>query len=244
MNRLLILLLIICCFSCGINRKTISSLNSNTINLDKLIKNINSNTVSPDWTSIKGKIHFRSQNQKINLNTNIKIKKDSIIWMSVSLPIVGELFRGVITKDSIYYLDRKNSKYFENNHKYLNRFFTSNSYFELISQIISSSTIFSDSIEYKVLEGKHIVISDSCRYTIDPNTFTINEFLTSNVINDTLTIKYLNYHLVDEFLYPKKINISLRLEDEYNLSINYTKISLNKPQDFSFNIPENYEKIP
>ena len=103
MNRIIILLFVICFFSCGINKKYNTSSYSNKFNLNELVENVNSSVPSPDWTSIKGKINIRSKSQKITLNTNIKIKKDSIIWVSVSLPIVGELFRGVITKDSIYY---------------------------------------------------------------------------------------------------------------------------------------------
>jgi hypothetical protein len=244
MNRIIILLFVICFFSCGINKKYNTSSYSNKFNLNELVENVNSSVPSPDWTSIKGKINIRSKSQKITLNTNIKIKKDSIIWVSVSLPIVGELFRGVITKDSIYYLDRKNSSYFIADHFYLNKFFTSDSYFYLANKIISSSTFFKNDIDYKFSEGRHIIFSQSSKYIIDPISFSINECSLISSSEDTLTINYLNYHLIDSYVYPKKINMRMVLDEEYNLSISYNKISLNKPQEFSFIIPKNYEKKP
>lgn len=234
----------ICFFSCGLNKKNIVNSSSEKLNFNELVENINKNTPSPAWTSIKGKINIKSENYKITLNTNIKIKKDSIIWVSVSLPIVGELFRGVITQDSIYYLDRKKSSYFKADHTYLNKYFISDSYFDLVNKIISSSAIFNDDVNYKFSSGSHIVFSESSKYVIDPISFSVNEFSLISSNNDTLKINYINHYLVDGYTYPKKMNLSVKLDSEYNLSVSYNKISLNKPQEFSFIIPENYEKKP
>ena len=244
MNKVLILLSMICFFSCGLNKKNIVNSSSEQLNLSELVENINKNTPSPSWTSIKGKINIKSENQKITLNTNIKIKKDSIIWVSVSLPIIGELFRGVITQDSIYYLDRKKSSYFQADHSYLNKYFISDSYFDLVNKIISSSTIFNDDINYKLSSGRHIIFSESSKYVIDPFSFLVNEYSLISSKKDSLKINYINHNLVDGYIYPKKINLSLKLEEEYNISLSYNKISLNKPQEFSFIIPKNYEKKP
>ena len=127
---------------------------------------------------------------------------------------------------------------------HVNKYFISDSYFDLVNKIISSSTIFNDDINYKLSSGRHIIFSESSKYVIDPFSFLVNEYSLISSNKDSLKINYINHNLVDGYIYPKKINLSLKLEEEYNISLSYNKISLNKPQEFSFIIPKNYEKKP
>ena len=52
------------------------------------------------------------QEREVSLNINIKCRKDSIIWASISAPLGIELFRIQISKDSIYFINRSNKTYF------------------------------------------------------------------------------------------------------------------------------------
>ncbi|WP_341226260.1 DUF4292 domain-containing protein [uncultured Arcticibacterium sp.] len=63
------------------------------------------------YLKLKSKIDFQSENLSQSFPANIHIKKDSVIWISVSVGI--EAARCLITQDSIQFLDRINRKYYE-----------------------------------------------------------------------------------------------------------------------------------
>ena len=60
-----------------------------------------------DYLTAKSKFSLRSSTQDFeNTNVNIRIKKDSLIWLSVT-GVGFEVGRGLITPDSIVFLDKK-----------------------------------------------------------------------------------------------------------------------------------------
>ena len=56
----------------------------------------------PKWISLKGKISIKNQVQNIDLNIQVKAKKDSIIFFSIKAPLGIELLRGKILPDSVF----------------------------------------------------------------------------------------------------------------------------------------------
>ena len=50
-----------------------------------------------------------SNTDKVSLGISLKIRKDSLIWASISAPIIGEINRIMITSDSLYMINRPNS---------------------------------------------------------------------------------------------------------------------------------------
>lgn len=53
-----------------------------------------------DYFKGKTKVHYESNDQSLNATVSIRIRQDSAIWMSVS--VMAEAVRAVITKDSVY----------------------------------------------------------------------------------------------------------------------------------------------
>ena len=114
-SHITLFFLVIILSSCNLFKK--SNIENNLLNdsslLEKeLIKKINSQNISPDWTSLNSKIKVNKEGQEVTINAHIRIKKDSIIWISVKAPLGIEIFRTMITSDSIYYMNRMNKNYF------------------------------------------------------------------------------------------------------------------------------------
>ena len=80
-----------------------------SINVTEIIDKINSNQINSNWLYLKGKIKILSNNDKVSLGVSLKIRKDSLIWASISAPIIGEINRIMITPDSLYVINRTNS---------------------------------------------------------------------------------------------------------------------------------------
>lgn len=63
--------------------------------------------------------------ENISFNGNLRIKRDSIIWISLSSIFGIEVARIMLTPDSLKFIDRLNKKYFTGDYKYLNKIFLS-----------------------------------------------------------------------------------------------------------------------
>ncbi|MBT5699009.1 MAG: hypothetical protein HOJ12_03360, partial [Flavobacteriales bacterium] len=83
-SHITLFFLVIILSSCNLFKK--SNIENNLLNdsslLEKeLIKKINSQNISPDWTSLNSKIKVNKEGQEVTINAHIRIKKDSIIWI-------------------------------------------------------------------------------------------------------------------------------------------------------------------
>ena len=79
MNKLHFILLfsILILFSCNLFKKTNIGLkeNNNILLLEKdLIKKVNSQNISPEWTTLNSKITINKQDQENTVNSQIRIK--------------------------------------------------------------------------------------------------------------------------------------------------------------------------
>jgi len=92
--------------------------------IGKLIDSITSNYLNFDTISIKFKIYVDFSDESHNLDGVYRIKKDSLIWISLTAPLGIEAARILLTQDSIYFLNKLKKEYFikpfsffENNYK-------------------------------------------------------------------------------------------------------------------------------
>ena len=80
-----------------------------------------------NWSSFSSKINidYESDTRSLPINSfsgQIRMSKDKFIWLSISVPILGEAGRALITKDSVKILDRYNRRYMLTNFSYLQKF--------------------------------------------------------------------------------------------------------------------------
>ena len=89
--------------ACG--RKTVSS--SGVPVADELtIQNIDFN-----YLTSSSKIRYRNDGESVSATANIRVKQDSIIWISVTPGFGIEAARGLITRDSVSFINRLDKEY-------------------------------------------------------------------------------------------------------------------------------------
>jgi len=64
-----------------------------------------------NYLVIKSKVNFKSKGNSTNLTANIRIKKDSLIWLSITPGMGIEVVRAIVTTDSIKVINRLDNKY-------------------------------------------------------------------------------------------------------------------------------------
>lgn len=82
-------------------------------------------------------VEYSQDNKEQSFRCNLRIKKDSIIWLSASkMGIEG--FRIKLTQDSIFIIDRLHKQYFKGNYQYLNNKFNTDFDFFIIQSILTN----------------------------------------------------------------------------------------------------------
>ena len=89
MNKLFsYLFLILILSSCSIKVRE-SDYSKAPKNTKELIAKVISKNKIPERLSLTGKVNLIKNEKDITLNINIKCRKDSLIWVSVSTPVIG-----------------------------------------------------------------------------------------------------------------------------------------------------------
>ena len=161
----------------------------------------------------KGKIKFNSTNQQQGLNVSIKTNKDSIIMFSALAPLGIEVFRGQITNDTLYFIDRMNKKYQITALNSLNIIGISKySVKDMINALFVADHSIPKQIEFKEIFGKQ-----------------------------QAKISYSNYKYVENIKMPFSLVISAE-NKEINLDYTQVSF-LDKLKIKKFKIPKGYEKL-
>ena len=74
-----------------------------------------------DQFSAKFNVTYQVDRKKTTVSGNLRIKHDSIIWISITPALGIEAVRFMLTPDSIQYINRLSNTYFVNSFGYINQ---------------------------------------------------------------------------------------------------------------------------
>ena len=236
-NIFILIILILSFSSCDLLKKSNTKnnlLNNNSLSEKELIKKINSKNISPEWTSLNSKIKINKEGQEIKINAQIRIQKDSVIWISLKAKLGIEIFRIMITPDSIYYISRMNKTYFVKSISYIKEVVKADVSFIKLQEILFASPNIT------------VLNSDKENYEILKDIFRVSKMDLQETEDKKVRIIYSDYKVFSELgglYFPNKIFIDIKSEEIFTAEINYTKIEFNKASSISFIIPKSYVPI-
>lgn len=207
--------------------------------------------------SAKTKLQFETEGSNVSATANIRIRKDSLIWFSLTPALGIEVARGIITQDSMVLVDRINKTYSVYGFAALSKKFNFNLSYHLIEALIlgnSSQPLSSDDQAYR--EGTDFLLDQltgpvKVQERIDGNTLKIENIrMVDDLTKNSLAINYSEFDKLDEFDFPYQAIISLNytpasgvgnLKTQVNLDHNKVVIETKRLR-FPFNIPSKYER--
>lgn len=210
-----------------------------------------------DDLSSKTKLQFEGEGSSVSATANIRIRKDSLIWFSLTPALGIEAARGIITLDSMVLVDRINKTYSIYNFETLSKKFNFNLNYHLIESLIlgnSSQPLSNEDQAYR--EGTNFRLDQvtgpvKIQERIDGSTLKIeNIMMLDEVTQNSLMINYSEFDKLEEFDFPYQAMISLnytppsgtgRLNTQVNLNHNRVVIET-KRLKFPFTIPSKYER--
>lgn len=121
-----------------------------------------------EYLQTKSKIRFESEDKSLSSAAVIRMKKDSIIWVSIS-PIFGiEAARGFINQDTIVFLDRVNKEVHRYNYKTLSEMLNFEVNFQMVQSLILGNQVldFTSKDKFSKKKGELLIEQQRQRFEI------------------------------------------------------------------------------
>lgn len=220
-----------------------------------------------DYFNAKFNLNFQKNKKKTSFKGQVRIQKDSMIWVSFS-PLLGiEVARLLITNDSVKFINRMNKTYFRGDYQYLNEFLDTNLDFDILQALIMGNDLrhyengkFRASIdkhEYKLSTAARHKLKKFVRSQesapkvyiqniwLDPENFKISQVTLKEIKKEhkKLQANYEEFLEISEQLFPKNVYFDVQAESRIKVKVGYSKIDVNKALNFPFRVPKKYKSV-
>lgn len=235
---------------------------------DYLYSKMKENQVNVDYFNAKlNIIYYQDKKSKTELKGQLRMKTDSIIWLTVSPALGIEALRMVLTPDSIKMVNRLNKTYLLGDYKLIKDLLNTTIDFSIIEDLLLGNDLSQYSVKkIKVKVDKDmynisilkrrklkkyirnqnnmslILIND---FWIDPYTYRIKKMKLTEFgdLSKSLVVYYDDYSVIDGQMVPLSITIDVYAENRLTIKIKYKKVVIDKPLRFPFKISKKYKKM-
>jgi len=204
----------------------------------------------------------KGNNEPVQLRAQMRLKNDSIIWISI-VPGMGiEAARVVLTTDSVKLLNRLKKNYLIGSYHLLDSLMHTSINYDILQALLLGNNVTYplidsaakvDRQQYLLEMKMQIPAGDSVsgsqfmtqKIWLDPETFNIKTLLLreSNMPGKDLQIFYNKYQKIDGYTIPLKMQIVINARQKIIISITYKKVDINIPHGFPLIIPGKYKKL-
>ena len=239
------------------------------ISTKQIIEKANANLFDFQWISGKISAEVNAENKKTSFNTNFRIRKDSVIWMSISPALGIEVARVIISQDTVKFINRMNNTFFEGDYKYINKMFNVDADYDMIQALLLGNPNFDvsneddENFKSKIDENSYLISTMKKRkldkvimgknepselvahsFWFNHESFKLEKFQFNDFsLNRLLVVDYKDFKEVDDTIFPNFITITLSGSNEGAIKVNYNKIKKEDSQSVPFNIPSKYQRI-
>ena len=220
-------------------------INHNQYNLPtsdlEIIDQAYSNNPNYKHLNLKGIASIIIDDVETKFNINLKMIKDSVMWLSVRERVIGiELLRAKLTPDSLYLLNRLEKSFFIKSTSQFNDISTFYLNFDDFQYILFSNFTYPNSpYTYSIKNENYQLSSQNESYNFD-NKFRLTEAKITN-FEYLINISFMKYNNIDNF--PGELALSILSKSNLDANIIYTKVDFNEYPSILFNIPNSYYEI-
>ncbi|HET6993029.1 MAG TPA: DUF4292 domain-containing protein [Bacteroidia bacterium] len=255
---------------------SVDTLQSGNCKIDRrlphpLINDMWKNEFHFNWFSAKMDCEASDDSSKYNFDVTVRIRKDSVIWLMITDPVVGvPVARVFITRDSVKFVQKLPSeKCFVGDFAFISNLLHTEIDYEMMqSLLVGNSVSFYQEDEKlnssvnraecnytlstirkrklkKVLNDPQVAPSEPLQtISLDPVSFKILKILFIDAQNRTFTANYDDFTPEDSMMFPHKAIFFARgSQKSARLDVTFKRIKLNQPLEFPFNMPDDCQPI-
>lgn len=259
------LLMVTISVSCSVSRRTIRKPIKEE-GADYLLSNLKKNELQYEYISAKFSASFYQNKSRTSFSGQLRIMKDSMIWVSISPALGIEMARLIITNDSVLYMNRLDNTYFASDFDYINKKINTTLDFDMLQAFLTGNDFsFYESSTFKAGIDNHeytlsttgrrklkryvrnnMEISVPVQYIwLNPETFKISRVLIRELtpIGRKVEGNYV-YESREQLLVPKKLHFELEtLENKSSIELDYIRFEIPDKLSFPFKIPDKYSRV-
>jgi len=272
MNRTYLIILILAIGSLAINScKTSKVAEEKTVAktqaVDTIFHNMQEHQLKYKWFAGKFMAIYKSGDKKQTFSGQFRIRKDSVIWLGIYATMNIEVFRILITPDSIKMLNRLDKSYFCKDVKFINEKFNTDVDFDVLQSLLmgvdfayyetDKFTLSINENRYKLSTlgrgklKKYIRSQDDLKKVmvqnmwINPENYKITKQNIKQVKspNKKVVAIYNDFKDVNGQLFPFEIHFKLVDEKPVTLDLKYRSIIIDTKITFPFKVPKKYKHL-
>ncbi len=250
MKKAVVIFSFLTLWSCSTNKKVVDNSPIPEINNQQLVEILSKNNFQFDWFVSKAKLKVKSPEESFSGKLYFRMKRDSIIW-AVIKKYSAEAIRTLITHDSIYTLDRLNTKYSIQPYTKIDQVTNIDlSFIDMQDYLFGNIDIDSSNIiNIQIINRKYVanITKEGIDliFTIDPRSHHIDKVLYKREDGSTTEILLSKYKQRESIFVPfeREILIVDQLGQQSRIRMEFSEIEIDKPKVTRFSIPEHYERI-
>ena len=226
---------------------------SDTIQLiNAALRKVDSNHIGFRTFSAKVNVDYSgSDGKKYDVNANIRMYKDSVIWIAVNALLGIDAMRLFITKDSLKLLDKLNKTYTARSVDYLREVTSLPLNLYNLQDLIMGNPVFLDSniVSYSVNNNQIALLSLG---NLFKNLITLNESdktLIHSKLDDidparnrTADLTYGDYESKKGMPFSTKRRIVVTEKNRLDIKLEFKQYDFNQEVSFPFSVPKNYDR--
>lgn len=211
------------------------------------------NAAAIDFTTFSAKINVDYQGtdgKKYDVNANLRMYKDSAIWISITAILGIEGLRAYITKDSVKILNKQDKVYSARSVAYLQEMTALPLDLNSLQDILIGNPAFVDSniISYSK-SGTSISLLSMGQWF--KNLLTLNEMskIENSKLDDTdknrsrtCNLSYSDYENKKGVSFSKKRRITIAEKSNLDIKLDFKSYDFNETLSFPFSVPKNYKR--
>jgi hypothetical protein len=215
--------------------------------LEEILNGLKQNQISYEFFSAKAKVSFEGEEMRMGGRANIRMIKDSLIWMNFKkLSVEGS--RALITRDSFWIVYRLDKMYESGTFNELMEAYDMEvSFAELQDLIVGNFPVpLSNEIGRYATKKTHDLYfyqnATQYEYQMDGN-FKMRSFLLKDILGRTISGVYNDYSIQN---FSSKKDLQVHLEDGTTARINmdFSDVEFDEPRKIQFEVPTNYYRLP
>lgn len=208
------------------------------------------NNISFNYLTARGQLELEDKNETTSSGYSLRMKKDSIIWVSV-LPGLGiEAARFKITQDSVYFMNRIHKEYVATDFTFLSDRFQVDINFDVLQAIFLGN--YQATGQEKVMNEGHMHHVQQLRpdlildYFINRNNQKLEQFLVQDQQSgNTITVKYSKFQPVGNVPFAYTMAAQVLQKGQVSVfNLNHNKVTVtDELLTFPFTVPADYKRL-
>ncbi|MCX6280729.1 MAG: DUF4292 domain-containing protein [Bacteroidetes bacterium] len=259
-------LVMLAAVSCSPSRKAIKAPIKEE-GADYLFKKLKEHELKYTYFMGKFSAEYKNQKKTTSFNGQIRIQKDSVIWLSLTPGLGIEAMRLIITQDSVKMINKLNDTYFIGNYEAVNKFLNTNIDFDILqAYLLGNDLQFYEDGKFRVtIENNSYKLSTAARIKLkkyvrnsqenarafiqniwlDSETFKITEADVKEISNEKIKLEasYGDFENIEGQLFPKALDVTIWADNTIKVKASFSKITVNAPLQFPFRIPNGYRQV-